>query len=123
MAAVTEKDTVWMGFMDIVPVIGTVKEAVELVLAVYEGNKAVIKEKEKAVENIVKESLKKHVKKLTLADKPAPAAAAEEFSGLRNVTEQTPVLQDRAECGSDGQVFWFWAEQGGPDTADGSSEK
>ncbi|XP_052444157.1 uncharacterized protein LOC127985976 isoform X1 [Carassius gibelio] len=86
MAAVTEKDTVWMGFMDIVPVIGTVKEAVELVLAVYEGNKAVIKEKEKAVENIVKESLKKHVKKLTLADKPAPAAAAEEFSGLRNVT-------------------------------------
>ncbi len=48
--------------MDIVPVIGTVKEAVELVLAVYEGNKAVIKEKEKAVENIVKESFKKDVK-------------------------------------------------------------
>ncbi|XP_026051224.1 uncharacterized protein LOC113038186 isoform X2 [Carassius auratus] len=85
----TEKDTVWMGFMDIVPVIGTVKEAVELVLAVYEGNEAVIKEKEKAVENIVKESLKIHEKenyeKLTLAEKPAPAAAAEEFSGLRNV--------------------------------------
>ncbi len=40
--------------MDIVPVIGTVKEAVELVSALYEGNEAVIKEKEKAVENIVK---------------------------------------------------------------------
>ncbi len=43
MAAPLEDDTVWIGFMDIVPVIGTVKEAVELVLAVYEGNKAVIK--------------------------------------------------------------------------------
>ncbi len=52
MSAAAEKDTVWIGFMDIVPVIGTVKEAVELVLAVYEGNKAVIKEKEKAVKNI-----------------------------------------------------------------------
>ncbi len=62
MSAAAEKDTVWIGFMDIVPVIGTVKEAVELVLAVYEGNKAVIKEKEKAVKNIVKESLKKDVK-------------------------------------------------------------
>ncbi|KAL1279588.1 hypothetical protein QQF64_026261 [Cirrhinus molitorella] len=72
--------------MDIVPVIGTLKEAVELVLAVYEGNKAVIKEKEKAVENIVKESLKKHVK-LASPDKPAAAAAAAEFSGLGNVRE------------------------------------
>ncbi len=62
MSAAADKDTVWIGFMDIVPVIGTVKEAVELVLAVYEGNKAVIKEKEKAVENIVKESFKKDVK-------------------------------------------------------------
>ncbi len=35
------------------------KEAVELVLAVYEGNKAVIKEKEKALENSVTESFKK----------------------------------------------------------------
>ncbi|KTF79953.1 hypothetical protein cypCar_00045456, partial [Cyprinus carpio] len=92
MATAAEKDTVWIGFMDIVPVIGTVKEAVELVLALYEGNKAVIKEKEKAIENILKESLKKHekenyVKKLTLADKPAAAAAADEFSGLRNVRE------------------------------------
>ncbi|KTF94309.1 hypothetical protein cypCar_00047363 [Cyprinus carpio] len=95
MSKAAEEDTVWIGFMDIVPVIGTVKEAVELVLALYEGNKAVIKEKEKAVENIVKESLKKHVKekhvkKLTksgafLVDKPA--AAADEFSGLRNVKE------------------------------------
>ncbi|KAF4098128.1 hypothetical protein G5714_020158 [Onychostoma macrolepis] len=84
MSAAAEKDTVWIGFMDIVPVIGAVREAVELVLALYEGNKAVIKEKEKAVENIVKESLKKHVKLTTLRDKP-PAAAVDEFSGLRNV--------------------------------------
>lgn len=60
MAAGSEVNTVWMGFMDIVPVIGTVKEAVELVLALYEGNQAVIKEKEKAVGNFVKESGKKH---------------------------------------------------------------
>ncbi|XP_057175053.1 uncharacterized protein LOC130544902 [Triplophysa rosa] len=82
-----EEDTVWIGFMDIVPVIGTVKEAVELVLALYEGNEAVIKEKERALENIVQESLKIHVDrkhvKLTL---PAAEAAAE-FSGLRNVRE------------------------------------
>ncbi len=62
MATPLEDDTVWIGFMDIVPVIGTVKEAVELVLALYEGNEAVIKEKEKALENIVKESLNKDVK-------------------------------------------------------------
>ncbi|KAF4098127.1 uncharacterized protein LOC131529370 [Onychostoma macrolepis] len=89
MATAAKKDTVWIGFMDIVPVIGAVREAVELVLALYEGNKAVIKEKEKAVENLVKESLKKHGKLTTLRDKPppAPAAAADEFSGLRNVRE------------------------------------
>ncbi|XP_016151470.1 uncharacterized protein [Sinocyclocheilus grahami] len=90
MCTAAEEHTVWIGFMDIVPVIGTVKEAVELVLALYEGNKAVIKEKEKAIENIVKESLKKHVKakhmkKLSLPDKPAAAGA--EFSGLINVRE------------------------------------
>ncbi|XP_042603918.1 uncharacterized protein LOC109080831 isoform X1 [Cyprinus carpio] len=89
MATATEKDTVWIGFMDIVPVIGTVKEAVELVLALYEGNEAVIKEKEKAVENIVKESSKIHEKenyeKKSVPEKPA--AAADEFSGLRNVRE------------------------------------
>ncbi len=62
MSAAADKDTVWIGFMDIVPVIGTVKEAVELVLAVYEGNKAVIKEKETTLENSVKESFKKDVK-------------------------------------------------------------
>ncbi|KAF4098130.1 hypothetical protein G5714_020160 [Onychostoma macrolepis] len=75
--------------MDIVPVIGAVREAVELVLALYEGNKAVIKEKEKAVENLVKESLIKDVKLTTRRDKPppAPAAAVDEFSGLRNVRE------------------------------------
>ncbi|KAF4098132.1 hypothetical protein G5714_020162 [Onychostoma macrolepis] len=83
MSAAAKDDTVWIGFMDIVPVIGAVREAVELVLALYEGKKAVIKEKEKAVENLVKESLKKHVNKLTVSDKPA--AAADEFSGLRNV--------------------------------------
>ncbi|KAK2915785.1 hypothetical protein Q8A67_000159 [Cirrhinus molitorella] len=81
MATAAGEDTVWIGFMDIVPVIGTVKEAVELVLAVYNGNKAVVKEKEKAIENIVKESLKKHVKKRP--DKPAAAA----FSGIENVIE------------------------------------
>ncbi|KAL1277437.1 hypothetical protein QQF64_024110 [Cirrhinus molitorella] len=64
---VAEEDTVWIGFMDIVPVIGTVKEAVELVLALYEGNEAVIKQKEKAIENIVK--------MWTLADEVAAAAA------------------------------------------------
>ncbi|XP_073690552.1 uncharacterized protein [Garra rufa] len=88
MSTAAKEDTVWIGFMDIVPVIGTVKEAVELVIALYEGNTAVIKEKEKAVENIVEESLKKHVKAKhvkKLDDKPAAAAA--EFSGLRNVTE------------------------------------
>lgn len=88
MAAVSDMKTVWIGFMDIVPVIGTVKESVELVLALYEGNKAVIKEKEKALENTMKESLKTHVKKSTLPDKPAAAAGATvEFSGLKNVTE------------------------------------
>lgn len=56
------KDTVWIGFMDIVPVIGAVKESVELVLALYEGNKEVIKEKEKALENFVKTPFQKHVK-------------------------------------------------------------
>lgn len=101
MSTAAKEDTVWIGFMDIVPVIGTVKEAVELVLALYEGNKGVIKEKEKAVENIVKESLKKHVKaqhvkKFTLPAEAAaaaaavadkPAAAADEYSGLKNVRE------------------------------------
>ncbi|KAL1277458.1 hypothetical protein QQF64_024131 [Cirrhinus molitorella] len=81
MATAAGEDTVWIGFMDIVPVIGTVKRAVELVLAVYNGKKAVVKEKEKAIENIVKESLKKHVKKRP--DKPAAAA----FSGIENVIE------------------------------------
>ncbi|RXN19662.1 hypothetical protein ROHU_000470 [Labeo rohita] len=81
MSRAAEEDTVWIGFMDIVPVIGTVKEAVELVLALYEGNEAVAKEKEKAIDNIVKESLKKHVNKST--DKPAAAAA--EFSENENV--------------------------------------
>ncbi|KAK2915786.1 hypothetical protein Q8A67_000160 [Cirrhinus molitorella] len=73
MATAAGEDTVWIGFMDIVPVIGTVKEAVELVLAVYEGNKAVVMEKEKAIENI----------KLTRPDKPAAAP----FSGNENVIE------------------------------------
>ncbi|XP_057180489.1 uncharacterized protein LOC130548055 [Triplophysa rosa] len=78
--------------MDFVPVIGTVKEAVELVLALYEGNTAVIKEKEKAAENIVKESLKRHMKLTLQAEAAAPAAeeaaaAADEYSGLRNVRE------------------------------------
>ncbi|KAF5887318.1 uncharacterized protein DAT39_022298, partial [Clarias magur] len=62
MAATPEVDSVWIGFMDIVPVIGTVKEAVELVLTLYEGDERVIREKAKAVENFVKESLKKTVK-------------------------------------------------------------
>lgn len=62
MSAAAKEGTVWIGFMDIVPVIGTVKEAVELVLALWEGDEMVIKEKEKAVENIVKESLQKYVK-------------------------------------------------------------
>ncbi len=62
MATAAKKNTVWIGFMDIVPVIGTVKEAVELVLALYEGNKEVMKEKEKAIENIAKESLNKDMK-------------------------------------------------------------
>lgn len=83
MAAAAGKDKVWIGFMDIVPVIGTVKEAVELVLAVYNGNKEVVNEKEKAIENIVKESLKKHVNKLP--DKPAAAA----FFGNENVMQIT----------------------------------
>ncbi|XP_017347323.1 uncharacterized protein LOC108278447 [Ictalurus punctatus] len=88
MAAVSDMKTVWIGFMDIVPVIGTVKESVELVLALYEGNKAVIKKKEKALENTMEVSLKTHVKKSTLPDKPAAAAVATtEFSGLKNVTE------------------------------------
>ncbi|XP_060747608.1 uncharacterized protein LOC132860431 [Tachysurus vachellii] len=45
--------TVWIGFMDIVPVIGAVKESVEFVLALYEGNSEEIKEKEKALDDIV----------------------------------------------------------------------
>lgn len=57
-----EVDSVWIGFIDMVPVIGTVKEGVELVLALYEGNEAVVKEKEKVIENMVEESLQKHVK-------------------------------------------------------------
>ncbi|KAM9450498.1 uncharacterized protein Hap1MRO34_021102 isoform 2-T3 [Clarias gariepinus] len=79
-----EVDSVWIGFIDMVPVIGTVKEGVELVLALYEGNEAVSKEKEKVIENMVEESLQKHVK--TLPGKPADADASG-FSGLINVTE------------------------------------
>ncbi|KAF5887317.1 uncharacterized protein DAT39_015572, partial [Clarias magur] len=62
MAATPAVDSVWIGFMDIVPVIGTAKEAVELVLALYEGDEGVIREKDKAVENFVEESVKKTVK-------------------------------------------------------------
>ncbi|XP_058271898.1 uncharacterized protein LOC131369327 [Hemibagrus wyckioides] len=79
------KDTVWIGFMDIVPVIGAVKESVELVLALYEGNKEVIKEKEKALENFVKAPFQKHVKFTQTQYKPAGDAA--DFSGLVNVKE------------------------------------
>ncbi|XP_043077218.1 uncharacterized protein LOC122326419 [Puntigrus tetrazona] len=78
-------DSVWIGFMDIVPVIGTLRESVELVLALYEGNEALVKEKEKAIENIVKEPLLKQAKKMSAPLKSAPAA--EEFSGLRNIRE------------------------------------
>ncbi|KAF5894729.1 uncharacterized protein DAT39_015574, partial [Clarias magur] len=82
---VSEVDSVWIGFMDIVPVIGTVKEAVELVLALYEGDETVIREKAKAVENFVEESLKQPVKK-SVPGKPAAATTdASDFSGLRNV--------------------------------------
>ncbi|XP_076843080.1 uncharacterized protein LOC143487796 [Brachyhypopomus gauderio] len=41
--------SVWVGFIEDLPVIGTVKEAVELVLAVYEGNQSVVKLKEEAI--------------------------------------------------------------------------
>ncbi|KAK3555026.1 hypothetical protein QTP86_005701 [Hemibagrus guttatus] len=73
--------TVWIGFMDIVPVIGAVKESVELVLAVYEGNEAVIKEKVKALENFVNAPFQKHLTQTQYK----PAGDAAEFSGLVNV--------------------------------------
>ncbi|KAM9451756.1 uncharacterized protein Hap1MRO34_021995 isoform 2-T2 [Clarias gariepinus] len=86
MAATPKVDSVWIGFMDFIPVIGTVKETVELVLALYEGNTGVIREKAKAVENFVNESLKKPGK--SVSGKPAAAAAvASDFSGLKNVRE------------------------------------
>ncbi|KAA0721374.1 hypothetical protein E1301_Tti021884 [Triplophysa tibetana] len=87
MSSAAKQDTVWMGFMDIVPVIGTVKEAVELVLALYEGDKGVILKKEKAFENIVKESLKKFEKLTPAAAAAAAAGVYNEHSGLRNVRE------------------------------------
>ncbi|XP_027004026.2 uncharacterized protein LOC113643800 [Tachysurus fulvidraco] len=70
-----DNSTVWIGFMDIVPVIGAVKESVEFVLALYEGNSEEIKEKEKALDNIVKQLTQSEYK---------PAAAATTIS---NVTE------------------------------------
>ncbi|KAK2827745.1 hypothetical protein Q7C36_018671 [Tachysurus vachellii] len=63
------KSTVWIGFMDIVPVIGAVKESVEFVLALYEGNSEEIKEKEKALDDIVMQ--------LTQSGYKAAAAAAD----------------------------------------------
>ncbi|KAA0721417.1 hypothetical protein E1301_Tti023158 [Triplophysa tibetana] len=88
MSTAAKQETAWMGFMDIFPVIGTVKESVELVLALYEGNDAVIKEKQKAAVNFVKESLKRRVK-LTLpaVAEEEEAVAVAEFSGLSNVRE------------------------------------
>ncbi|KAI5612737.1 hypothetical protein C0J50_4469 [Silurus asotus] len=68
-------DTVWIGFMDIVPVIGTVKEAVELVLALYGGNKGMVMEKEKAIENILKIQLSLTDKKENYEPKSTKPAA------------------------------------------------
>ncbi|KAF5894477.1 homeodomain-interacting protein kinase 3-like isoform X2, partial [Clarias magur] len=87
MDTVPEVDSVWIGFMGIVPVIGTVKEAVELVLALYEGNKIVVEEKEKAIEDIVEESVQKYEKKSVPFTPAADAGDVLEFSGLKNVTE------------------------------------
>lgn len=53
MAAAAQQDTVWVGFLDVVPVIGTVKEGVEWVMALYEGNKEVVDEKEKAIRELL----------------------------------------------------------------------
>lgn len=49
MASAAEPNTVWVGFMDFIPVIGTVKEMVEWILALYEGNKKVFLDKQKAL--------------------------------------------------------------------------
>ncbi|KAI5096280.1 hypothetical protein C0J45_13174 [Silurus meridionalis] len=84
-------DTVWIGFMDIVPVIGTVKEAVELVLALYGGNKGMVKEREKAIKNILKIQLGLTDKKENdepKSTKPAAGAAAtSKIPGLSDVSE------------------------------------
>lgn len=53
MAAAAQHGSVWVGFMDIVPVIGTVKEGVEWAVALYEENKEVVKEKEKAINELL----------------------------------------------------------------------
>ncbi|XP_062867736.1 uncharacterized protein LOC134330505 [Trichomycterus rosablanca] len=87
MASAAERNTVWVGFMDTVPVIGTVKEVVEWVLALYEGNKVVVLEKEKAIFQLVREPLDERMKRLALTEKPEEAGAAASKSALLDIKE------------------------------------
>ncbi|XP_046698531.1 uncharacterized protein LOC124381157 [Silurus meridionalis] len=89
-------NTVWFRFIDNIPVIGTVKEAVESVFTLYEGNEAVVKEKKEVIKNSVG---------IQSTEGAAGAAATPEVSGLKNVTEVTK--QHIKECplkGSKGKL-------------------
>ncbi|XP_046700517.1 uncharacterized protein LOC124382465 [Silurus meridionalis] len=80
-------NTVWFRFIDNIPVIGMVKEAVELVFTLYEGNEAVVKEKKEVIKNSVG---------IQSTEGAAGAAATPEVSGLKNVTDVTK--QHIKEC-------------------------
>ncbi|XP_076843084.1 uncharacterized protein LOC143487799 [Brachyhypopomus gauderio] len=86
--------SVWVGFIEDLPVIGTVKEAVELVLAVYEGNQSVVKLKEEAIKTSLcappQESLQEPMRMLAIPEKTQTSAASEGqtgSAGLQDITE------------------------------------
>ncbi|XP_035383437.1 uncharacterized protein LOC118241593 [Electrophorus electricus] len=85
--------SVWVGFIEDIPVIGTVKEGVELVLAVHEGNESVVRQKEEAIIKSLcappQESLLEPMKKLDIPETPKSAGASGhwESSGLQDIRE------------------------------------
>ncbi|XP_076849159.1 uncharacterized protein LOC143497204 isoform X2 [Brachyhypopomus gauderio] len=86
--------SVWVGFIEDLPVIGTVKEAVEWVLAVYEGNQSVMKLKEEAIKTSLcappQDSLQEPMRMLAIPEKTQTSAASEGqtgSAGLQDITE------------------------------------
>ncbi|XP_076843067.1 uncharacterized protein LOC143487783 [Brachyhypopomus gauderio] len=86
--------SVWVGFIEDLPVIGTVKEAVELVLAVYEGKQSVVKLKEEAIKTSLcappQEFLQELMRMLAIPEKTQTSAASEGqtgSAGLQDITE------------------------------------